>query len=216
MARLNSGMTLFLCTFSRGEAPPRLLDMDAATQTPNEWKHGHGSVRFKAFARIALAVSASWISGITYLAGVAEAMHEVDHRFTVEGHVCGGDGRPVPETKVIVKDTRVSIGTAVFTDSRGYYKAVLHLHNDNRGDPILVAALEEEQKVTAQFEAADVKSERQVTVNIGVGCAVQQEESSRWVYYGAGVGLAAAVVAAGVGFVKNRQRVQKRGKGQRK
>jgi hypothetical protein len=216
MARLNSGMTVFLCTFSRGEAPPRLLDMDAATQTPNEWKHGHGSVRFKAFARIALAVSASWISGITYLAGVAEAMHEVDHRFTVEGHVCGGDGRPVPETKVIVKDTRVSIGTAVFTDSRGYYKAVLHLHNDNRGDPILVAALEEEQKVTAQFDPADVKSERQVTVNIGVGCAVQQEESSRWVYYGAGIGLAAAVVAAGVGFVKNRQRVQKRGKGQRK
>ncbi len=190
--------------------------MDAATQTPNEWKHGHSSVRFKAFARIALALSASWISGITYPAGVAEAMHEVDHRFTVEGHVCGVDGRPVPETKVIVKDTRVSIGTAVFTDSHGYYKAVLHLHNDNRGDPILVAALEEEQKVTAQFDPADVKSERQVTVNIGVGCAVQQEESSRWVYYGAGIGLAAVVVAAGVGFVKNRQRVQKRGRGQRK
>ncbi len=190
--------------------------MDAATQTPNEWKHGHSSVRFKAFARIALALSASWISGITYPAWVAEAMHEVDHRFTVEGYVCGVDGRPVPETKVIVKDTRVSIGTAVFTDSHGYYKAVLHLHNDNRGDPILVAALEEQQKVTAQFDPADVKSERQVTVNIGVGCAVQQEESSRWVYYGAGIGLAAVVVAAGVGFVKNRQRVQKRGRGQRK
>lgn len=143
-------------------------------------------------------------------------MHEVDHRFTIEGHVCGVDGRPVPEAKVTVKDTRVSIGTAVFTDAHGYYKAVLHLHNDNRGDPILVAALEEEQKVTAQFDPADVKSERQVTVNIGAGCAVQREEYSRWLYYGVGLGLAVAVVAASVGLVKNRRRAQKRGRGQRK
>ncbi|TAJ09502.1 MAG: hypothetical protein EPO61_05430 [Nitrospirae bacterium] len=190
--------------------------MDAAKQASNDRKLELVAVRFRAFARIALAVAASWLSGTTYLVGIAEAMHEVDHRFTVEGHICGSDGRPVPEAKVMVKDTRVSIGTAVFTDSRGYYKAVLHLHNDNRGDPILVAALEQEQKVTAQFDPADVKNERQVTVNIGSGCAVQQEETSRWVYYGAGIGLAALAVAAGIGFVKNRQRAQKRGKGQRK
>ncbi|MBM4132309.1 MAG: hypothetical protein FJ245_00950 [Nitrospira sp.] len=190
--------------------------MDAAKQAPNVRKRERISVRFKACARIALAIATSWISDTTYLTGVTEAMHEVDHRFTVEGHVCGIDGRPASEAKVMVKDTRVSIGTAVFTDSHGYYKAVLHLHNDNRGDPILVTALEQEQTVKAQFEPTDVKNERQVTVNIGSGCAPQQEESSRWVYYGAGIGLAAVIVAAGVGFVKSRQRVQKRGKGQRK
>nr|MBI3611769.1 carboxypeptidase regulatory-like domain-containing protein [Nitrospirota bacterium] len=187
--------------------------MDAAKQASNDLNREWSAVLFRAFSRIALAVSAGWVSGVTYPAGIAEAMHEVDHRFTVEGHVCGVDGRPVPEAKVMVKDTRVSIGTAVFTDAHGYYKAVLHLHNDNRGDPIWVAALEQEQKVTAQFDPADVKNERHVTVNIGSSCAVQQEESSRWVYYGAGIGLA---VAAGVGFVKNRQRSHKRGKGQKK
>lgn len=216
MARLESGESVFLCVFSMSATPPRLLNMYAAKLAPNDKERDGSSVRLKAFARIVLAVSAMWMSDTAYPTGVAEAMHEVDHRFTVEGHVCGVDGRPVPETKVMVKDTRVSIGTAVFTDSHGYYKAVLHLHNDNRGDPILVAAMEQEQTVKAQFEPADVKSERQVTVNIGSGCAAQQEESSRWVYYGAGIGLAGVAVAAGIGFVKNRQRAQKRGRGQHK
>lgn len=206
---------VFVCFFE-GEAPPRLLYMDAAKRARNHLKRENKSAGSRVGARIGLAFAAIWLGLATFLAATAEAMHEVDHRFTVEGHVCGVDSRPVSETKVIVKDTRVSIGTAVYTDSRGYYKAVLHLHNDNRGDPILVAALEQEQTVKAQFDPADVKSERQVTVNIGSGCGVQAEESSRWVYYGAGIGLAGAAVAAGIGFVKSRHRSQKRGKGQRK
>jgi hypothetical protein len=188
--------------------------MDAAKQAPSRWKHERKAVRFGVGARVVFAVLAGWLGEFTYMPGVAVAMHEVDHRFTVEGHVCGADGRPVAEAKVMVKDVRVSIGTAVFTDSRGYYKAILHLHNDNRGDSILVAALEQEQTVTAQFDPADVKNERQVTVNIGSGCQVQEEGSPPWVYYGTGIGLAAVAVAAGVGFAKNRQRTHKRGKGQ--
>lgn len=189
--------------------------MDAAKQDRDHRRHESRSIRSRACARIGFVLLVGWLGLVTYPSGVAEAMHEVDHRFTVEGHVCGVDGRPVSETKVIVKDTRVSIGTAVFTDSHGYYKAVLHLHNDNRGDPILVAALEQEQKVAAQFDPADVKNERQVTVNIGSGCEIQKEQSSSWIYYGAGVGLAVAA-AAGIGFAKKRQRAQKRGRGQRK
>lgn len=167
-------------------------------------------------------VGAAWIAGLvwtcsfTYFQGTASAMHEVDHRFTVEGHVCGADKRPVPETKVMVKDTRVSVGTAVFTDAQGFYKATLHLHNDNLGDPILVAALEQEQSVTAQFDPKNVKEERKVIVNIGAGCEGQGSESPAWVYYGAGVGLVAVAVAAGARFMKHRQRSEKRGKGKRK
>lgn len=189
--------------------------MDAAKQAPIRKDQADTAVRLRAWLRILLVVAAGCFGGAVAV-GVAWAMHEVDHRFTVEGRVCGTDGRPVPETKVMVKDARVSIGTAVFTDSSGYYKAVLHLHNDNRGDPILVEALEQEQKVTAKFDPADVKSERQVTVNIGPGCEAQQEDASHWAYYGAGISLAAMAVAAGIGFVKKRHRSQKRGKGQRK
>lgn len=186
--------------------------MDAAKQAPSHW--ARKAVRFGICARVVATALAVWLGCFTYMPGIAGAMHEVDHRFTVEGHVCGADGHPVSEAKVIVKDVRVSIGTAVFTDSRGYYKAILHLHNDNRGDSILVAALEQEQKVTAQFDPADVKNERQVTVNIGSGCQVQKEGASSWIYYGTGIGLAAVAVAAGVGFAKKRQRTHKRGRGQ--
>jgi len=184
--------------------------MDAARETSRHRKH-----KYKPTLGVTVMVMA-WMGGSTYFEGPAEAMHEVDHRFSVEGYVCGTDGRPVPETKVIVKDTRVSIGTAVFTDARGYYKATLHLHNDNRGDPIVVAALEQEQQVTAQFDPADIKTERQATVNIGSGCETQSEEPRRWLYYGAGVGLAVMAAVTGARFVRKQRQGRKRGKGQRK
>jgi hypothetical protein len=163
-----------------------------------------------------LAFASAWIGLIASFPGIAVAMHEVDHRFTVEGHVCKADGSPAAETQVVVKDTRVSVGATSFTDARGHYKATLHLHNDNRGDPILVAALDQEKKVTALFDIKDIKTERQVTVNIGSGCEMSGEEPQRWVYYGAGVGLVAAATIAGVRLIKKRQRSRKRGREHRK
>ena len=152
----------------------------------------------------------------TYFTGTVGAMHEIDHRFTVEGHVCGADKRPVSDAKVIVKDTRVSVGTAVFTDASGYYKATLHLHNDNLGDPILVAALEQEQTTKAQFDPKNVQDERKVVVNIGSGCEGAEGGSPAWVYYGAGVGLAAGAVAVGARLMRKGQQPEKRGKAKRK
>lgn len=165
--------------------------------------------------RLAIGLGVAWIGLIAYVPGIAVAMHEIDHRFTVEGHVCKADGSPAAETQVTVKDTRVSVGVTVFADVRGYYKATLHLHNDNRGDPILVTALEQEKKITALFDVKDIKTERRVAVNIGSGCEASGEESQRWVYYGAGIGLAVVAAAAGVRLIKKRQQPQKRGKGHR-
>ncbi|MBM4122227.1 MAG: hypothetical protein FJ249_06515 [Nitrospira sp.] len=165
---------------------------------------------------VRLTLRAAWIGVVVSAPAVAVAMHEVDHRFTVEGYVCNADGTPAAEAQVVVKDTRVSVGTTVFADGGGHYKATLHLHNDNRGDPILVTALEQEKKVTALFDVKDVKTERHVTVNIGSGCEVSAGEPSRWVYYGAGIGLAAVAAVAGARLVRKRQRSQQRGKGYRK
>jgi len=76
--------------------------------------------------------------------------------------------------------------------------------------------LEQEQKVYAQFDPADVKNERRATVNIGSGCEAQKDESSRLVYYGAGIGFLAVAVAAGLGVMKKRRRGPRQGKGPRK
>ncbi|HJU06619.1 MAG TPA: hypothetical protein VJ692_15835 [Nitrospiraceae bacterium] len=141
------------------------------------------------------------------------AEHEVDHRFIVEGFVCGSDGKAVPEAEVMVKDTRVSVGKMGYTDGRGHYKVTLHLHNDNQGDPILVTAKEQEQRITATFDPNDLHTERKVTVHFGTGCIAEQ--SSAWVYYGVGLGVAAVAVFAGAQLMRKRRQPIKRGRGKR-
>jgi hypothetical protein len=146
----------------------------------------------------------------------AQAMHEIDHRFTVDGYVCGADGRPVPDVRVGIQDTRVAVGAAAYTDSQGYFKAALHLHNENRGDAIAVTALDQEKRVTADFDPKDVRTERKVRVIFGSGCT-SAEEPAGWVYYGLGFSLLAAVILVATIVRKQRsRRTQKRGKGQRK
>lgn len=145
-------------------------------------------------------------------------MHEADHRFTVEGYVCGLDGRPSADVQVIVKDLGVSEGASAYTNSRGYYRATLHLHNENRGDPILVKALNEERRVTALFDPKDRTTERVATVHFGSGCEQAASEGSRWLYYGAGVGLVAVMVIAGTKWLEHRRRIlrhARKGRGKR-
>jgi hypothetical protein len=128
----------------------------------------------------------------------AGAMHEADHRFTVDGYVCGPDGKPVAEAEVLVKDTRVTVGATVYTDASGHYKTTLHLHNDNVGDPLLIEAGKDRQERKIEFDPKDTETERRLRVNFGAGCApVETMGSPVWVYYG--LGLAAAAIAAVVG-----------------
>ncbi len=142
------------------------------------------------------------------------AEHEIDHRFIVEGFVCGSDGKAIPEAEVMVKDTRVSVGKMGYTDNRGHYTVTLHLHNDNQGDPILITAKDQEQRIAAKFDPNDLKTERKVTANFGTGC-VTQEESSPWVYYGVGLGVAVVAAFAGARLMRKRRQPVKRGKGKR-
>lgn len=147
---------------------------------------------------------------------LAQAEHEVDHRFIVEGYVCGGDGKSMANQEVMVKDTRIPLGKTTYTDSDGFYSVTLHLHNDNQGDPILVAAGDREQRLTAKFDPKDMKAERKMIVNIGAGCEGTHSGSGRWVYYGLGLGLAGVAVFAGARMIRKQRRPVKRGKGQRK
>ena len=166
--------------------------------------------------RLALSLAGAVLGSGGSFPGVAVAMHEADHRFAVEGHVCGPDGQPVADAQVFVKDQRdqrVS-GTTVYTDRRGRYKAVLHLHNDNRGDPILVTAGDKEQRITAQFDAKDHETERKAVVHFGAGCE-SAGGPEPWMY-GVGIGVLAVAVFAGARLMRRQRRSQVRGKGQRK
>lgn len=147
----------------------------------------------------------------------AGATHEADHRFTVEGFVCGADGKGVGDADVMVKDTKISYGQIVKTDGDGYYKASFHLHNDNLGDPLLVEAKGEQQNHKIQFDPKDLETERIIQVNFGTGCIYDRSKVPAWVWWAVG-GVAALVIGAiGVTAVRSqRKQEQKRGKSQTK
>ena len=110
---------------------------------------------------------------------------------------------------VLVKDTRVSYGQVVRTDGEGYYKATFHLHNDNRGDPLLVEAKGEQQDRKVEFDPNDLESERKIRVNFGTGC--EASESPVWLWWGSGAVVAAAGGIIGMRLIRS-QRKWDRGK----
>jgi hypothetical protein len=146
---------------------------------------------------------------------IVHATHEADHRFTVEGFVCGADGKGSPNVDVLVKDTRISYGQTVTTDGNGYYKATFHLHNDNLGDPLYVEARGEQQQQKVAFDPKDLEAERRIQVNFGTGCIHDPSAPPVWALSAAGI------VVMGIGgwiglkmFRSRRKREAKRAKGQ--
>jgi hypothetical protein len=147
----------------------------------------------------------------------AGATHEADHRFTVEGFVCGPDGKSRRDVDVMVKDTRISYGQIAKTDDDGYYKATFHLHNDNLGDPLLIEAKGEQQEKKVQFDPKDLETERIIQVNFGSGCIHDVNSPPVWVYAGLGAGGLALGGFVGVKVIRSwHKQGQKRGKSQGK
>ncbi len=154
--------------------------------------------------------------GTLFVPSVLFASHAADHRFTVEGFVCGTDGRPGAKAEVLVKDTRITVGQTVTTDDDGYYKVTLHLHNDNVGDPLLVEAGGEQQNFKIQFDPNDLETERKLRVDFGSGCA-RDLGPPQWLFYGLGVAAVAIVGWIGLKISRKRMREeQRRRKGQGK
>ena len=154
--------------------------------------------------------------GVLFAPAVLFANHAADHRFTVEGFVCGKDGKPNTKIEVLVKDTRVTVGQTVTTDDDGYYKTILHLHNDNVGDPLLVEAGGEQQNLKIQFDPNDLETERTLRVDFGSGCA-RDLGPPQWVLYGLGVTAVAIVGWIGLKISRKQGREgQRRRKGRGK
>ncbi|NOS82101.1 MAG: hypothetical protein HOP32_11030 [Nitrospira sp.] len=161
-----------------------------------------------------------WILAIVVVGGfpsVVFATHEADHRFTVEGFVCGDDGKGSPNIDVLVKDTKISYGQIVKTDGDGHYKAAFHLHNDNLGDPLLIEANGQQQQQKVSFDPKDLEAERIIQVNFGSGCIQDRNSIPLAVYLGAGA--VAATVGGFIGFkvIRSwRKQAQKRERSQGK
>lgn len=119
-----------------------------------------------------------------FLASVLYALHEVDHRFTVEGRICGEEGKGLEAVVVSVKNTRANISGNGKTDSDGFYKVVLHLHNENQGDPLVVQSEQFEATGRVDLDPNDPTTERIVTVNLGQPCRALSFKLQTWVLAG--------------------------------
>lgn len=129
--------------------------------------------------RFALAVVLSLCT--LFPVSVLYALHEVDHRFTVEGRICGNDGDGIEAAVVSVKNTRADISGNGKADSDGFYKVVLHLHNENQGDPLVIQSGEFESTGRVELDPNDPKTERIVTVNLGHPCRALPFWRQTWV-----------------------------------
>jgi hypothetical protein len=88
----------------------------------------------------------------------------------VRGQVCGDDGYGIGGSVVSVKDSRADVSGSGKTDSNGFYEIVLHLHNENQGDPLVVRSGGYEEEGRVELDPNDPKTERIVTINLGQPC----------------------------------------------
>ncbi len=154
------------------------------------------------------------IAAVAVLApSIVVAHHQPDHRFTVEGFICGADGKGSANVDVLVKDTKVSYGQIVKTDGEGYYKAMFHLHNENLGDPLLIEASDAQKEDKVRFNPQDVETERIIQVNFGSGCIHDVNNPPLLVYAGLGAGGVAITGFVGAKVIRSwRKQGQNRGK----
>lgn len=131
--------------------------------------------------------------GTLYPVSVLYALHEVDHRFTIEGRICGNDGDGIESAVVSVKDTRAGISGNGKADGDGFYKVVLHLHNENQGDPLVIQSGEFESTGRVELDPDDPKTERIVTVNLGQPCRAIPFLRQTWALAGIAVLLGVAL-----------------------
>jgi hypothetical protein len=169
------------------------------------------SVRPTPFAQSCRFVRAALLFLCTiFPASVLYALHEVDHRFTVQGRICGDEGEGIGDSVVSVKDIRADISGKGKTDSDGFYKIVLHLHNENQGDPLVVQSGKFKATGRVELDPDDPETERIITINLGQACQAFPIWRQTWFR----IGIVALFLVGGSWIIRARNR--NRQTGQRK
>ena len=160
----------------------------------------------------------------------ADAMHETDHRFTISGYVRDKNGKPVGDARVRIRDLlHENIDpVTTYSDGNGYYKAIIHLHNENAGDALQVKAIEEKvgleevKTVRAEFDPADRKTEREARVDLGPFVEGTSEEATSpvieprgWYVAGGAVVIGALLTVVWSRYRRSKARQKPRGKKRR-
>ncbi len=141
------------------------------------------------------------------------AEHEADHRYTIQGYVLDGQKRGIASSsvKALLDGKLVAEKT---TDSSGFYKAQLHLHDPDYGKELEIVTKQGKGTVKINFTLGDKSTERFHNVNFIDGQLTEGEISisgfPQWVYFaGAGLVILGVVIAMG-GKKKNKKKSKKK------
>ncbi len=94
---------------------------------------------------------------------------KVEHGFTVYGYVRDASGKPVSGVEVMAMPLKDhGHGSKAKTNAEGYYEIFLHMHNEDAGTKVKVAAGKAEKVFVANYDPNDKVSKRQESVDLTV------------------------------------------------
>ncbi len=126
--------------------------------------------------------------------GSVVALHEIDHRYDVAGYILDVEERPVSGVPVVAQVDGKRMGSGR-SDSNGYFRFRLHLHDSDLGRELRLKTPDHEGTVRVSLTPGDTSTERIHHVNFIDGKLVEGELSGR-----GGVSTS-TMVAVGAGLV---------------
>jgi len=114
-------------------------------------------------------LAALLLATVSPLAGPVAATHLPDHRFLVLGYVTGLDGRPLAGVPVVVTRLKTGLEHKTSTEADGFYFVVLHLHDEDLGEPVRIRAGTAVGEVRVHVDVANRKVERGTRVDFRDG-----------------------------------------------
>ncbi len=119
------------------------------------------------------------------------SLHEPDHGYDVMGYMLSADGQAIPGVIVVghVGGKRMGSGRS---DSNGYYRFRMHLHDSDLGRELRLKTPEYQGTVRVSLTPGDASTQRIHHVNFIAGKLVEGELPGRG-------GISTTMVAAGAG-----------------
>jgi len=129
------------------------------------------------------------------------AEHEADHRYTIQGYILDDKKQGVANASVKAMLNGKLIAQKT-TDSRGFYKAQLHLHDPDFGKELEIITKKGKGTVVIEFTLGDKKTERFHDINFVNGELTEGKlvvsGFPQWVYFaGGGVLLLIGIIVMG-------------------
>jgi len=112
------------------------------------------------------AVATMVVLALVLAGGRARATHLPDHRFLVLGYVKDAEGHAVARTRVVVTRLKTGYEYPTSTEKDGFYLVILHLHDEDEGERLLIDVKGMKVEVRAHFDTRDKKVERGTRVDV--------------------------------------------------